>query len=116
MLLFLNKEDGVEGGEDEDDDEKCRVRDPRGHLGKAITGSKKPKAGRRLSPRHRSSATALPGRVTGLRDSKLVMGRTPRSRWAGRGSPPRLRLYQSDSSRRGLFLFSMAADDDDSDE
>ena len=38
------------------------------------------------------------------------------SRWAGRGSLPRLRLYQSNSSSRGLILFSMTADDDDSDE
>ena len=70
MLLFLNKADGVEGGEDEDDDEKCRVRDPRGRLGKAITSSREPKSGKRPSPGHRSSATALPVRVAGLRDSK----------------------------------------------
>ena len=46
---------GVEGEGDDESEGDDRVRDPRGHPGKAITGSREPKSGRRLGPGHRSS-------------------------------------------------------------
>ena len=46
---------GVEGEGDDEGEGDNRVRDPRGHPGKAITGSGEPKSGRRLGPGHQSS-------------------------------------------------------------